>query len=236
MVCFLTSKIDAPDTGKLNTANHFLDELLLRFPKPCRALYVCSDPDCPETTDFYASCTKTLFEDAGFSFEQFETLDGRNENRTAKLVRASNMLILSGGHVPTQNRYYKRIGLRELLKEYPGIVIGISAGSMNSADRVYAQPEDEAVDPMYQRFLTGLNLTKTNLLPHYQENREKVLDGMKLYEEITCADSLGKTFCAIPDGTYLFIDGPKEELRGEAYRVSDGCIKQVSAQEETIRL
>ena len=43
---------------------------------------------------------------------------------------------------------------------------------MNSADIVYSQPEEEgeAVDPAYQRFLTGLNLTKTNLLPHYQEN------------------------------------------------------------------
>ena len=33
----LTSRMDAPDTGKLNSDNRFLGELQLRFPDPCRA-------------------------------------------------------------------------------------------------------------------------------------------------------------------------------------------------------
>ena len=45
MICFLTSRMDVPDPGVLNSANHFIDELRLRFPNPCRALNICSDPD-----------------------------------------------------------------------------------------------------------------------------------------------------------------------------------------------
>ena len=76
----------------------------------------------------------------------------------------------------------------------------------------------------------GLDLTKTNLLPHYQDNRDDVLDGLRIYEDIACPDSIGKTFYAIPDGSYLFIDADKrEELRGEAYMVRDGLIKQISS-------
>lgn len=238
MICFLTSRIDVPDTGELNSANRFTDELRLCFPNPCRALDICSDPDGWDKTDYYASLTKKMFEDAGFSFERFYTLDGRNDGLAAKLVQDSNLLILSGGHVPTQNRFFDRIGLRDLLKEYEGVVIGISAGSMNSADEVYAQPEEEgeAIDPTYQRFLTGLNLTRTNLLPHYQENKEEILDGLRIYEDIACFDSRGKTFYAIPDGSYLFSDGGKEELRGEAYIVRDGFIRQVSACGEVVPL
>ena len=230
MICFLTSRIDAPDTGDLNPANHFIDELRLRFPDHCQALDICSNPDGWEKTDFYASLTKKIFEDAGFSFEQFYTLDSRNQDRAEKLVHESNLLILSGGHVPTQNLFFQKIHLRELIKDYAGIVIGISAGSMNSADIVYSQPEEEgeAVDPAYQRFLTGLNLTKTNLLPHYQENRDDVLDGLMIYDDIACPDSVGKTFYAIPDGSYLFINDVKEELRGEAYMVKDGILTQIS--------
>lgn len=231
MICFLTSRIDAPDTGTLNPANHFIDELRLRFPNPCRALDICSEPDGWDKMDYYAALTKKMFEDGGFIFERFSTLDSRNENLATKLVRESNLLILSGGHVPTQNLFFNKIGLRSLLKDFDGIVIGISAGSMNSADVVYAHPEEEgeAIDPEYQRFLTGLDLTKINLLPHYQENKDDVLDGLRIYEDIACPDSIGKTFYAIPDGSYLFIDAVKEELRGEAYMVKDGVISQVSS-------
>ena len=135
--------------------------------------------------------------------------------------------------------FFEKICLRDLLKPYKGIVIGISAGSMNSADEVYAQPEEEgeAIDPAYQRFLPGLDLTKTNLLPHYQENRDDVLDGLRIYEDIACPDSIGKTFYAIPDGSYLFLDADKkEELRGEAYMLRDGLIRQISSRGEVVAL
>ena len=38
---------------------------------------------------------------------------------------------------------------------------------MNCAQIVYAQPEleGEAIDPKYERFLEGLNLTKFQILP-----------------------------------------------------------------------
>lgn len=238
MICFLTSRMDLPETGELNPANHFIDELRDCFPEPCRALDICSDPDRWETMDYYASMTKMMLEDAGFVFESFLTLDSRNAEHAAELVQGSNLLILSGGHVPTQNQFFNKIGLRELLRSYEGVVIGISAGSMNSADEVYSQPEEagEAINPAYQRFLIGLNLTKTNLLPHFQEVKDDVLDGLRVFEDIACPDSIGKTFYAIPDGSYLFIDAHKEELRGEAYRVQDGIIRQISSHGEVIFL
>ena len=238
MVCFLTSRMDDPDTGEMNSANRFADELRMRFPNPCRALDICSDPDGWDKTDFYASLTKEMFEKAGLPFESFCTLDSRNEKWAAELVRESNLLILSGGHVPTQNRFFHKIHLHDILKTFEGIVIGISAGSMNSAREVYSQPEEEgeAIDPEYKRFLTGLNLTNTNLLPHYQAVRDAVLDGLRVFEDIACPDSKGKTFYAIPDGSYLYKDEYTEELRGEAYRIRDGIISRISSEGEVFPL
>ncbi len=238
MICFLTSRVDDPDTGELNPANRFIEELRLRFPTPCRALDICSDPDDWDKIDYYAALTMKMFTDAGFAFDQFDTLDSRNESLAAILVRESDLLILGGGHVPTQNRFFEKIHLRDLLKTYNGIVIGISAGSMNSADLVYAQPEEEgeAVDPEYHRFLIGLGLTKTNLLPHYQEIKDDTLDGLHIFKDIACPDSMGKIFYAIPDGSYLFIDDGKEELRGEAYRVRDGSIRRISSHGKVVSL
>lgn len=234
MICFLASRLDDPRTGELSRANGLADELRKCLPVPCRALDICSDPDGWEKMDFYAGLTRKMFEDAGIVFERFDTLDSRNEAEAAKLVRGSDLLILSGGHVPTQNRFFEKIGLRGLLEGYDGVVAGISAGSMNSADEVYSLPEEEgeALDPAYRRFFAGLNLTKVNLLPHYQENKDDVLDGMRIYEEIACPDSMGKTFFAIPDGSYLFVSGGREELRGEAYMIRDGVISRVSSDGE----
>ena len=238
MICFLTSRMDDPDTGELNPANRFIDELRLRIPNSCRALHICSNPDGWEIMDKYAAITREMLERAGFHFDRFDTLDSRNETQAEQLVRESDLLILAGGHVPTQNQFFQRISLRALLANCDGIIIGISAGSMNSADEVYAQPEEEgeAVDPAYQRFLPGLGLTKTNLLPHFQENRDDVLDGLRIYADIACPDSRDKTFYAIPDGTYLLIADGKEELRGEAYQIKDGVMSQISSLGDVLSL
>ena len=238
MICFLTSSTVIPGTDTLNPANHFVDKLRQCHPKQCHALFICSDPENSERTDRFAESVKTGFEASGLPFEEFHILDGRNAFLTSELVKKSNLMILAGGHVPTQNRFFQRIGLRDALKEYPGVIIGISAGSMNSADVVYAQPEleGEATDPAYQRFLPGLGLTKTMLLPHYQAVKDAVLDGMRLFEDITFADSYGKTFYAIPDGSYLMIESGREEIRGEAYMVRDGIIHQICGCEEVVSL
>ena len=68
--------------------------------------------------------------------------------------------------------------------------MGISAGHMNCAEIVYAQPEmpGEAVDPDYRRFIPGLGLTKYNILPHYQAVKDDYVDGMRLFEDITFRD------------------------------------------------
>ena len=238
MVCFLTSSPVIPGTLELNPANSFMDELHRRFQSGGRVLFICSNPDVYDKTDFFANEMKGIFENSGFLFGTFTILDRRNEHDAPELINNADLIILAGGHVPTQNRFFRKIGLKALLKDYDGVLIGISAGSMNSAETVYAQPEldGETTDPEYQRFLPGLGLTKTMLLPHYQDNRDDILDGQRIYEDIAYSDSRGRVFHVIPDGSYLFIADGREELRGEAYRISDGSMQQIAAENDVIRL
>jgi peptidase E len=238
MICFLTSSTGIPETAILNPANDFINELRRHFPNQCNALFICSDPNSFEITGFYATEIKTSFEGAGFLFESFNVLDNRNEQLASKLIKESNLIILAGGHVPTQNYFFHKIGLKEILKDYSGIIIGISAGSMNSAEVVYAQPElqGETLDPTYQRFLSGLGLTKIMILPHYQTLKNDIVDGLRAIEDIAFEDSEGRTFYAIPDGSYLFIKSGREELRGEAYLIKDGNITQIAKHDDVVLL
>lgn len=238
MIVFLTSSQNIPEGTELNPANGFASELLKAVPRPCRGLAICSDPDNYERTDLYGRLIREGFETSGVIFSGYQILDRWNQGKAAELVQDADLIILMGGHVPTQNRFFAEIQLRELLNSYDGVIVGISAGSMNSADVVYAQPdlEGEAVSPEYQRFLPGLGLTKTMILPHYQKNKDDVVDGLRIYEEIACPDSIGRKFYVLPDGSYLLIHDDREELRGEAWLIEDGVMRKISEDGDVVVL
>ena len=238
MICFLTSSPCFPDNPALNTANGFAGKISASLPSPCKGLFISSSPDSPEDNDKVSGHMRHTFSLAGIEFSQYLVLDRRNIDSAEKLVRSADLIILAGGHVPTQNRFFQELGLRELLKDFDGVVMGISAGTMNSADVVYAQPErpGEATDPGYQKFLPGLGLTGTMVCPHYQMVKDDVLDGMRLFEDITYADSMGRQFYALPDGSYLYIRDGVQELYGEAYLIENGTFRQISREDDVLRL
>lgn len=127
--------------------------------------------------------------------------------------------------------------MRELLVDYPGVVMGISAGSMNCADKVYMQPEEPGESsPEFIRFSHGLGLTDVNVLPHYQKCKDDILDGLRLFEDITYPDSVGHTFYVIPDYSYIVDDGDDAILFGEGYRLHDGILELLTRNGEEMSL
>ena len=135
--------------------------------------------------------------------------------------------------------YEKKTGLRELIEGYEGVVMGISAGTMNAAETVYAQPEEDGESaPSFRRFYPGLGLTEINICPHYQEVIEKnmTVDGIPISPDITAADSMGHTFHVFPDGTYIYKDETEYAILGECYRYRDGILERLSKDGERIDL
>ena len=47
---------------------------------------------------------------------------------------------------------------------------------------------------------------------------------------------MGKTFYAIPDGSFVLVEGEKETLYGEAYRIRDGKMELVCTAGESLLL
>lgn len=225
---FLTSSPFTEPGGPLNDSNGFISKFINSLPKNPRALIITSNPEDVEFTEGFSNAIKFTCEITGIEFGSYTILDNRNKEKTKELVNISDLIILAGGHTPTQNRFFNEIGLRDIIGDFDGTILGISAGSMNSADIVYATPEEEgeAVDPSYEKFLPGLNLTKTMLIPHYQDVKDNVLDGKKLFEEVVYPDSIGREFVAISDGSYLYSDGTNETIYGEAYLIKDGAIME----------
>ena len=126
---------------------------------------------------------------------------------------------------------------RGLFHNYHGIVLGVSAGSMNAAHIVYAAPEEpgEAADPHYSRWMNGLGLTETRILPHYQFIRDHVLDGQKM-EDIALADSKKRHFLALPDGSYILCADGSEALYGRGWYFADGMMEEINEDEDVLPL
>ena len=232
MNIFITSSpyLDGADRAVLNPENHFLENLRQALPPFPRALFVASDPEQHELTCSFGMDTSVAFSQAGIVFSAYAVLDGTNADRAAELIQNSDLLVFAGGHVPTQNQFFRDIGLREILEGFDGAVMGISAGSMNLADTVYVQPEEEGegIDPDFERFSPGLGLTDVNILPHYQKVKDNILDGLRLFEDITYPDSQGNTFFALPDGSYFYQNDDALLLFGEAYLLRDGLLTQLT--------
>ena len=232
MNIFITSSpyLDGADRAILNPENQFLDNLRQVLPPFPRALFIASDPEQHDLTCSFGMDTTIAFAQAGIVLSAYGVLDGTNQEQAAALIANSDLLVLAGGHVPTQNAFFQEIGLKEILENFDGTVMGISAGSMNLAETVYVQPEEEGegIDPDFRRFAPGLDLTWVNILPHYQKVKDNILDGLRLFEDITYADSWDNAFFALPDGSYFYQNDEELLLFGEAYLLRDGELSQLS--------
>ncbi|MBQ9148254.1 MAG: Type 1 glutamine amidotransferase-like domain-containing protein [Oscillospiraceae bacterium] len=231
MTVFMTSCpcVIGADRVILNPENGFLEKLKQALPGHPRALFVCGDPADHQGTDDFGRDYAAAFAEAGIPLRGYSVLDGRNEADTQLLIWQSDLIVLSGGHVPTQNLFFQKIGLKKLIHNFQGVVLGISAGSMNCARRVYAQPEapgESRAD--FRRFYPGLGLSEINILPHYQQVKDSMLDGKKLYADVTLADSVGESFLSLVDGSYITEAKGETTLYGEAYAVTDGKMIQIS--------
>lgn len=226
--------LDHVDRPVLNPANGFIDHLREILPSNCRALFICSDPESSTLTGRFGADMAYAFANEGMPFRSYAILDGYNADYAPELIHNSDFIILAGGHVPTQNAFFREIRLRELLEGFSGTIMGISAGSMNAANRVYAQPEmpGESIDPRYKRFLPGLGLANVNILPHYQKVKHDIIDGRRLFEDVTYRDSMGNTFYALPDGSYILTDGEETLLFGKGYRLRDGILELLTVDGE----
>ncbi len=242
MKAYLTSSIGGsikedgkriPD--KLFWYNGFLDRLKKDWVPDSRMLFIAASPEDYEKNDEVCECFRHSFPMSGLSIASLEICDNRNPDIVDR-IGEMDVLLLSGGHVPTENGFFTGIGLREKLADFEGILIAWSAGSMNCAENVYAPPEldGEALDPDYKRWFLGL--TDINIFPHYQYLKDEWLDGYRIMEDITYQDSIGHEIIAMNDGTYIYVEDGTQTLYGEAYRIKDGKVDRICQDGSSVSL
>lgn len=245
MKLFLTSHLgehyweeSGPIPQLIPEENNWREVLRAEIGDKITGLLIAALPNEFDMNDSMAKDMMTSFEMTGYKVEELKVCDNRNWEMLPQLIKEAQFIVLSGGHVPTQNAFFVKIGLKELIHKYEGTVIGISAGTMNCADEVYACPEEagESIDPDYKRYIPGLGLTTINVLPHYQYLKDVMLDGVKMVDDIALKDSYRKSFIALVDGSYILVENGKSIVYGEAYKAYNGVMEKICEVNESLEL
>ena len=240
MIAFLTSTLgdfymmDEMKVG-LVRKNGFIENLRRVWRDGARGLFITADPGDFSGNDRMRDEFLRAFSDEGLVFSCLDVCDGRGFDIN---VADYDVIILGGGHVPTQNDFFSRMDLHGKIKEFDGILLALSAGSMNSAKDVYAIPEleGEATDPEYNRWLVGLGVTECRILPHYQYFRDVYLDGLHVVSDIVMGDVGEGVVYALPDGSYIKIEDGEEMIFGEAHAIEANGINQICRDGESVKI
>ncbi|MBQ4075297.1 MAG: Type 1 glutamine amidotransferase-like domain-containing protein [Clostridia bacterium] len=209
--------------------NGFLGQLKALWNPNFRCLMIANHPDEIAQNDVHSQVFQQSFIMSGLPFSRWDILDDRASDISREELHAYDFILLLGGHVPTQHAFLERIGLKDKLSGYHGIIAGISAGTMNCARIVYSIPEleGEAIDPDYQRFFPGLGLTNIQVIPHYQWLKQVRVDGKRMIEDLAIPDSIGNRFVLLPDGCFILQHDGKATIFGEGYLLENGKIQQI---------
>ncbi|MBO7326662.1 MAG: Type 1 glutamine amidotransferase-like domain-containing protein [Clostridia bacterium] len=225
---FYTKVVDGGEEVKIATpsdnSNNFIDRLKEAVPTIKNLAYVASDPDGFEKTHLHASLMVESLNLDGFGVESLAIIDHAFEGDIERTILEADVVFLAGGNVPTQNKYFKEINLKSIIEKYDGVVIGMSAGSMNSSKKVYAQPEEdeEFDDKDFQRIIDGLGLVDFAVMPHM--NTADYVDelGHPTVWEMCIEDSYFIPHYGICDYGFIEVKDGNATAYGKTYFIKNG--------------
>lgn len=144
-------------------------------------------------------------------------VDGRmNEKEAQKAVREADVVWLSGGDPALEFGYFEKYRINEEIRAHEGVIIGMSAGSMNLSRKVvYVEPKGSSEPLIYD----ALGCTDLIIDPHF--------DIANVHEKLLSL-SYSYTFYGLCDESVIIIDGDDTLLIGDVYLISNGKIKKIS--------
>lgn len=169
-----------------------------------------------EKTDHYFHFFLNMFEKAGIHFENSYVVDGRmSVDEAQKAVAEADVVWLSGGDTPTQFRYLQKYGLDTVIRQFAGVIIGMSAGSINLAKTAICTLN---CGHYQQEIYEGLGCVNVSVEPHFirSEVSKELIDLSGQY-----------TIYGLCDDSIIVCSGGTIDFYGKIYKLSDGNIEVI---------
>ncbi len=204
--CFLTSAFNDGFT------EDFREQFYRYWNGGGKLLYIASSFTDYEANERYCDEMLDKFGEIGAELEP-EILDYRvSPEEAAVLIASADVIFLAGGDTLQQMEYFREYGLREAFADTrsDAVVIGMSAGSCNMADRVVLARDLTDNIPALSVY-EGLGLVSVNIEPHLDLSRQEHL------EDIAEAAAVSPVY-GLFDNSFILIQGDKTKIYG-GYRL-----------------
>lgn len=210
---------------KIVNSNGILDNIKKGLKHKNKVVFISTEPDNFTANDERAEFLNKSLKLSGLKFKEIVTLDNRTLKKSKELLYGSDLIWLGGGKILGQNRIMKKSGLKKfLLENFDGVIVGISAGSMNLCDTIFNFPE-EVADLKNKRIVKGLGLFDEMFIPHcdgrsylYEE------EGFRTFKDYILPFSYKHDLLCLPNGSYVKLDRSGYKFYGEYYILRKGEI------------
>ena len=212
-------------THPIDNSNGIVDQIKNSLTSHKKIVFVASDIDSThESVESYSTTTFDSLKMVGISFDEYLILDGETKDKAAEYINGASLVFLCGGETYKQHIFFETIHLKELLKNYQGLVIGQSAGALNMAEDVFNSPEDmNNPEPL---FFNGLGLTEINIEAHFVYDTSNFDDNEKNQRESVIKESFNRPLYGQCNGSHIYIDNDDNAtIYGETYLIKDGNIE-----------
>lgn len=240
MILFLASNIggvkkenDKKYPVKFFEKNSFLNNLKKNLTNTKKFVLVASDPDNYDKNDLFLKMDIEALKLSDLCFDEYLVLDQRNTWDIENVLKDASLIFLNGGNTLLQNKFFNSINLKKYINDN-SVVIGISAGSINSAKDAYNSPESEK-DLNNSPYLHGLELTSINIEPHFSLSNLND-DSKKIQMKAILSESNKRILYGLTDGAYFIKTSSKCILYGESYKIQNGIIKKICNDDEFINI
>lgn len=182
-------------------------------------VFISSCPYGYEKTELYKDGHTAWFRNIGIEFASVDVIDDRKtETECAELINNASVIFLMGGTTLLQIEFLQKNNLVSALKQFNGVIMGLSAGAINMAvNSFYSADEDCGKTHIYK----GVGLADVSVEPHFSiENKELLDNDILPFSEII-------DIYAMCDDSAIFIRDGKRQYYGNIYLVSKGKIEKI---------
>ena len=179
--------------------------------------FVASDFYDYYLNDKFVDKLLTAFKDKKMFFNDVFVIDSRNsKNNMIDKLKKSNIVFLLGGDTLKQIKSINEYELKEYIVDIDKIVIGISAGAINMAEKVVlARDIDDNIPEL--SIYEGLGITNINIEPHCDFNN-------KVHWEDLVEASMYTSLVVMHDDAYIIIDDNNVNYFGHYFILKNGVI------------
>ena len=168
-----------------------------------------------------------MFKNSNVEFKEGYLIDNQvTKEEAIEIMKKSDVVFLTGGNPLEPIDGINNLGIRDAIKKYGKIIVGMSAGSMNMASKVLLAKDEEEDIPETVVY-DGICLTDINIEPHCDfENKEH-------WQDLLEASKINKIYCMV-DNCSIVIKGSETKIYGNYCIINNGEIEFDNRNDEQV--